>query len=55
MRGVPGSGKSYLASLLRESYMKKGYSCSIYSTDNFFMKDGVYSFDPSKLGEYHDY
>jgi tRNA uridine 5-carbamoylmethylation protein Kti12 len=54
MRGCPGSGKSFHAELLRESYMKKGYSCSIYSTDNFFMVDGEYKFDPSKLGIYHD-
>lgn len=54
MRGCPGSGKSFLANELREQYIKKGYSCSIYSTDNFFMVDGKYMFDPSKLGAYHN-
>ncbi|KAK6027279.1 Smr domain protein [Ostertagia ostertagi] len=36
MRGVPGSGKSYLA-----------------STDDFFVRDGQYQFQPEKLEEYH--
>lgn len=53
MRGCPGSGKSYVANLLRNGYIQLGFSCSIYSTDNFFIKDGVYKFDPTKIGVYH--
>lgn len=44
MRGLPGSGKSTLASGLGV----------VYSTDDFFVGgDGVYRFDPAKLGEAH--
>ena len=30
-----------------------GNEGSIFSTDDLFMVDGEYQFDPSKLGEYH--
>ncbi|VDN21225.1 unnamed protein product [Gongylonema pulchrum] len=48
MRGVPGSGKSHLASELLT-----GTNGAIFSSDNYFMRDGVFHFDPSKLEEYH--
>ena len=47
LRGVPGSGKSSFA---------KGLVANggvIHSTDDFFCKDGDYSFDPDRLGEFH--
>ena len=46
LRGLPGTGKSLLAKAL-------GNEGSIFSTDDLFMVDGEYQFDPSKLGEYH--
>lgn len=46
MRGISGSGKSTLARTLCPA-------AQIFSTDDLFMVDGVYQFDPSKLGEYH--
>jgi len=46
LRGLPGTGKSELAKTLND----KG---AIFSTDDLFMVDGEYQFDPSKLGEYH--
>ena len=46
LRGLPGTGKSMLAKAL-------GNEGSIFSTDSYFMVDGEYQFDPSKLGEYH--
>ena len=49
MRGCPGSGKSYAARQLAEN----STATIIHSTDDFFYKDGVYRFDPSKLYEYH--
>jgi len=53
LRGLPGTGKSELAKNLasggRESRL------GIFSTDEHFMVDGEYQFDPSKLGEYHAY
>tara|TARA_B100000482_G_C12493437_1_gene253624 strand:- start:127 stop:564 length:438 start_codon:yes stop_codon:yes gene_type:complete len=53
LRGLPGTGKSMLAQALKDGAEKvKGYS-SIFSTDDFFMVDGEYQFDPTRLGEYH--
>jgi tRNA uridine 5-carbamoylmethylation protein Kti12 len=49
MRGIPGSGKSTLARFLKGS----DSSGVIHSTDDYFMVDGEYRFDPSKLGENH--
>jgi len=46
LRGLPGTGKSMLANAI-------GNEGSIFSTDSYFMVDGEYQFDPSKLGEYH--
>ena len=46
LKGLPGTGKSMLANAL-------GNEGSIFSTDSYFMVDGEYQFDPSKLGEYH--
>ena len=46
LRGLSGTGKSTLAKAL-------GNKGSIFSTDDLFMVDGEYQFDPSKLGEYH--
>jgi tRNA uridine 5-carbamoylmethylation protein Kti12 len=57
--GLPGSGKSTLAQLLA-SIVRKGEQrpydvCSIYETDDYFMVDGLYKFDPAKLGPAHAY
>lgn len=38
-----------LAKNLRDSHNR----ARVFSTDRFFMVDGEYQFDPSKLGEYH--
>jgi predicted kinase len=48
MRGVSGSGKSTLAKKLAAAH--EGV---IYSTDDFFMLEGIYTFDPSSLGKNH--
>ena len=45
-RGVPGSGKT--------THSKKQHpKAKRFSTDDFFMVNGEYRFDPSKLGEAH--
>lgn len=49
MRGVSGSGKSTLARQIAE----QNPGSVIYSTDDFFMVDGQYQFDPKRLGEFH--
>lgn len=45
LRGVPGVGKSTFAA--------KFFWCHVVSADNFFLQDGIYRFDPSKLGQAH--
>jgi predicted kinase len=48
MSGISGSGKStYAEDLLNQSQGVK------VSADHFFMQNGKYLFDPSKLGEAH--
>lgn len=48
VRGLPGSGKSTLAKTLATS----GYH---FEADMFFMKDGVYKFDPVRIEMAHDW
>ncbi|NXU53580.1 N4BP2 protein, partial [Turnix velox] len=51
LRGVPGSGKSYLARALLED----NPDGIILSTDDYFNKHGQYHYDPDSLGEAHDW
>lgn len=46
MRGLSGSGKSSLA-------QEKGRGGKVFSTDDFFMIDGEYRFDPTMLSYAH--
>ena len=52
-RGAPGSGKSTLAKKIYNGYIKNGFTAIICSTDDFFMVDGEYKFDFTKLGHNH--
>ena len=47
IRGLPGTGKSTLGKMLAN----EGLS---FAADDYFMVDGEYRFDPSKLGEAHN-
>ena len=47
MRGIPGSGKSTMARKLAGSTGK------IHSTDDYFMKNGEYVFEPKDLRRNH--
>ncbi len=47
MRGLPGSGKSTLAKKLA------GNDGVVYSTDDFFMVNGKYVFNPRMIPDYH--
>jgi len=53
LRGLPGTGKSELAENLASG--GKGSRLGIFSTDDLFMVDGEYQFDPSKLAQNHAY
>jgi len=44
VRGIPGSGKSTFAESL---------GCPYFEADMFFMKDGVYTFEGSKIKDAH--
>lgn len=49
MRGISGSGKSYLSDQL------KGENGVILSADDYFMRDGEYQFNPAELPEAHSW
>ncbi|KFW83868.1 NEDD4-binding protein 2, partial [Manacus vitellinus] len=51
LRGVPGSGKSYLA----RNILEDNPGGIILSTDDYFNKHGQYHYDPNCLGEAHDW
>uniref|UniRef100_A0A182QDH2 Smr domain-containing protein n=1 Tax=Anopheles farauti TaxID=69004 RepID=A0A182QDH2_9DIPT len=53
MRGVPGSGKSYLARTLVDRTSGGDYRNHIFSTDDYFMVNGVYKFQPDALDAAH--
>ena len=54
-RGVVGSGKSSFAKILKESAENMAFTCTVHNTDTYFMVDGEYRFDASRLGLYHNY
>lgn len=51
--GISGGGKSSLARQLADEAQAAGQRAVICSTDDFFTVDGVYKFDPTKLGRNH--
>lgn len=53
VRGLPGSGKTTFAELLASSVDPEGFPYNMFAADDFFMVDGEYRFDPSKLGAAH--
>lgn len=50
MRGLPGSGKSYKAQQL-----SKELNAPVFGSDDFFMEEEEYKFDPSKIVEAHQW
>lgn len=53
VRGLPGSGKTYLANALVRDAQKKGLRAIRCSADTYFEVDGKYVFDVNKLQENH--
>ena len=53
VRGLPGSGKSTLARKIANLHSLEGKVAKIFETDNYFMVDGEYKFDATKLHRYH--
>ena len=54
MQGVPGSGKTTMAKEYIRS-LPLGETGHIVSADDYYMRDGVYRFDPSLLSKAHAY
>lgn len=53
MRGLPGSGKSFVANQIIEETVKNPKD-HIVSADHFFIRGGRYLFEASKLGQAHE-
>jgi predicted kinase len=53
MQGHSGSGKSTLAEQFKLWFEALGHQVKICSTDEQFKVNGVYKFDPSKIGTFH--
>ncbi|KAM8940292.1 NEDD4-binding protein 2 [Pelodytes ibericus] len=51
LRGAPGSGKTTLARML----LQKNPAGVILSTDDYFSREGPYHYDPSCLGDAHEW
>ncbi len=54
LRGISGAGKSSWVENHRRLLESSGREILVFSADHFFMKSGVYRFNPSKLSEAHD-
>jgi|TARA_Y100000310_G_scaffold279629_1_gene298868 hypothetical protein len=53
IRGLPGAGKTeFVTDTTRTVDLETGHTQQI-ATDHYFYIDGVYEFDPAKLGENH--
>lgn len=61
IRGVPGSGKSTLANILEEFYNpwtdgEMPWKSQVFEADQYFyLENGVYSYDKTKIIEAHDW
>ena len=55
LRGLPGTGKSTLARLIKEANACDDYYVEIFSTDDLFINsEGIYEFDPTLLKGHHE-
>lgn len=53
MSGPSGSGKSTVASYLQTILQDQKIEVAVFSTDSYFMVNGFYNFDQTKLHVYH--
>lgn len=53
LRGLPGSGKSYIGKRLIEDTIRDNFTEHIISADDYFLKNGKYIYDASKISEAH--
>lgn len=52
-RAVPGSGKTSITKIIKKALESEDLSVEIHSTDEFFMENGRYCFDVTKLAYFH--
>lgn len=61
MRGLPGCGKSGMVKAIHDHYYPicyigdKFFPIKVASADDFFMVNGEYKYDRSKIGQAHDW
>ena len=53
VRGISGSGKSALARKIANLHSLEGKVAKVFETDNYFMENGEYKFDATKLHRNH--
>ena len=53
MQGASGSGKSTVAQTIKDMLIVLGHDAVICSTDDQFVENGVYTFRPDKIQEFH--
>lgn len=54
MQGISASGKSFITDCIREYCSRYHGPSAIFSTDSlWYDSDGIYQFDPKRLGEMH--
>ena len=53
IRGAPGSGKTTLAKNLASVMNHSGRVAVVVEADEYFVKDGVYTYDASKIKDAH--
>lgn len=53
LRGCPGSGKSMVVQKMKE--VLDGIKIAVASADDYWMRGGVYTFDPTLLSMAHDF
>lgn len=53
LRGLPGSGKSYVAKIYRRKAEADGLSAIVCSADDYFMESGVYVYRPEDQSRAH--
>lgn len=53
MVGISGSGKSTRAKEIAAKATAENLTSGIFSTDNYFVHEGKYLFQPSRLGQFH--
>jgi len=53
--GLPGSGKTTLAEKLKKEHLGNSLTCEIFTTDDFFVKDGQYQWKFDYLTAAHEW